>query len=638
MAITFIYPVKVTGQNSINYDTETKEAKLEKNDSQDSLNYIMRDKKGNSYELSGDYMEKMKAYISIDEKGKVTFKTISTFLNCSEKNTYAEWERIREIKNPKNGKSGNLQYCIVQNFGEEIDPAIANEIGVKFAEEYLSQYQCVVSTHINTGHVHNHIEFNATSYLDGKKYNDCLQSIKEIRSLSDRLCEEYNLEVLEGTKDFNYIVYKDENGKTKVYEPTERKNEIKEGEYSNKNDYRNTAQYASILERQKDHYEILKDDIDRLLPHVASYEDLLHQLENVGYEINAKTKDGGWKKHISFKLPNWEKATRDSHLGEEYTRIYLVQKIEENLKEISEKENREVPAPGTGKSENNKKEQSVEEQQSPIQEEVSDEEIYVYGRIIIEEIDEEYKYRKKKNDDGYEKVNRGKVEKLIIVDTKQLNREVNLAVRSAMRPEREEGFKIAGDDKRKQYLIDRINSNLKTLNFVERKNLKSFEQINSIVGSLCEKRNACYEQVKLISEALKRANKDLITIQKYNDLKKVLELNSGNEDYSRYEMENDQALLKTYESILRDRNLLDEKQQLNFKENLEKYKRSFQQITQALEKINRDIQEYDDCILNISYIDRSAGNLYENDIKKYYEQKQGASGKKQDEAEQDERE
>ena len=91
MAITFIYPVKVTGQNSINYDTETKEAKLEKNDSQDSLNYIMRDKKGNSYELSGDYMEKMKAYISIDEKGKVTFKTISTFLNCSEKNTYAEW-------------------------------------------------------------------------------------------------------------------------------------------------------------------------------------------------------------------------------------------------------------------------------------------------------------------------------------------------------------------------------------------------------------------------------------------------------------------------------------------------------------------------------------------------------------------
>lgn len=636
MAITFIYPVKVTGQNSINYDTETKEAKLEKNDSQDSLNYIMRDKKGNSYELSGDYMEKMKAYISLDENGKVTFKTISTFLNCSEKNTYAEWERIREIKNPKNGKSGNLQYCIVQNFGEDVDPAIANEIGVKFAEEYLSQYQCVVSTHINTGHVHNHIEFNATSYLDGKKYNDCLQSIKEIRKLSDRLCEEYNLEVLEGTKDFNYIVYKDENGRTKVYEPTERKNEIKEGEYSNKNDYRNTEQYASILSRQKDHYEILKDDIDKLLPHVVSYEDLLNQLENVGYEINAKTKDGSWRKHISFKLPDWERATRDSHLGEGYTRSELISKIEENLKEISEIEERMVPGAGGGVED--RKDVPEKKQQAPILDEVNEKDIYVYGRIIIEEIDEEYRYRKKKDSNNYEKVNRGKVEKIIILDTKQLNREVNLVVRNAIMPEREESFKIAGNDKRKQYLIDRINSNLKTLNFVERKNLKSFEQINSIVGSLCEKRNACYEQVKRISEALKRANKDLITIQKYNELKKVLELNSGNEEYNLYEMGNDQALLKTYESILRDRNLLDERAQLNFKENLEKYKRSFQQITQALEKINRDIQEYDDCILNISYIDRNAGNLYENDIKKYYEQKKDASGKRQDESEQDERE
>lgn len=405
MAVTFIYPVRVTGQNSINYDTEAKEAKIEKNknDSKDSLNYIMRDKKGNTYELSSEYMEKMRAYISIDEKGKVTFKTVSSFLNCSEKNTYAEWERIRELKNPKNGKSGNLQYCIVQNFGEDIDPAIANEIGVKFAEEYLSQYQCVVSTHINTGHVHNHIEFNATSFLDGKKYNDCLKSIKDIRELSDRLCEEYNLEVLEGTKEFNYIVYKDANGKTKVYEPTERKNEIKEGEYANKNDYRNTEQYAGILARQKDHHEILKEDIDRLLPHVSSYEDLLKQLENVGYDIKAKTKDGSWKKHISFKLPDWEKYTRDSHLGEEYTREYLVQKIEENLKQISEMEDKNnFRMVDAGADEKN--EPVNEQRQFDTPDDVQNEDIYIYGRIVIEDIDEEYRYRKKKDADNYERI------------------------------------------------------------------------------------------------------------------------------------------------------------------------------------------------------------------------------------------
>ncbi len=630
MAITFIYPVSVTGQNSINYDTETKEAKIDKNknDSQDSLNYVMRDKKGNTYELSKEYLDKMKAYVSIDGNGKVTFKTLSSFINCSEKNTYAEWERIRDLKNPANGRKGNLQYCIVQNFGEDLDPALANEIGVKFAKEYLSQYQCVVSTHINTGHVHNHIEFNATSFIDGKKYNRCTDETRAIRKLSDRLCDEYGLEVLEATREMKVVKTQTLDGKIIFYEPTDRKNEIREGEYANKNDYRNTSQYASIKENEKDHFEILKADIDRLLPHATSYEDLLKQLENVGYEIKAKTKNDEWRKHISFKLDGWEKFTRDSHLGEEYTREYLAKKIEENLNVFRDGE-RQASAGAE------KKVQVVEEKLYNINvDDVRDEDIYVYGRIVIEEIDEEYRYRKKKeadNKNNYEKINRSKIEKIIIRDTKNLNKEVNSIVKQAMRPERIQHPRLALEDKRKQYLIDRINANLKTLNFVERKDLKSFEQINSIVRSLCEKRNACYEKVKLISQALKKANKDLVTIQKYNSLKQTIERNEGNAEYVLFELENDKALLKTYESILKDKNLLKESQQLKFKENLEKYTRSFAQITQALEKINRDIQEYDDCILNISHIDRNSGNVYEAQIKNYYEEKKAVTKEKTEE-------
>lgn len=617
MAITFIYPISVTGQNSINYDTENKEARIKnnKNDSVDSLNYIMRDKNGNTYELSREYMEKMKPYISTDKNGKVTFRTISSFLNCSERNTYAEWERIRELKNSQNGKKGNLQYCIVQNFGEDVNPEVANEIGVEFANEYLSQYQCVVSTHINTGHVHNHIEFNATSFVTGKKYNDCLQSISDIRKISDKLCEKYNLEVLEETKNFNYVVYKDINGKKKVYEPTERKNKIREGEYANKNDYRNTPQYANIVETEKDHFEILKADLERFLPHATDYENLLQQLENVGYQIKAKTKNGEWRKHISFKLEGWDKYTRDSHLGDEYTREHLTRKIEENMKNASHKE------------------KHIQEDRADISD-LENEDIYVFGRIVIEDIDENYRYRKKKkekSEDTYEKVNRSKVEKIIISDTKRLNKEVNLLIKQAMRPEREQTFKLGAEDKRKQYLIDRINANLRTLNFVERKNLKTFEQINSIVKSLCEKRNACYQQVKVISEVLKKANRELVAIQKYNALKDMIEHNRNNDEYKLHEFKNDILLLKTYERILKDKGLFGESQQLKFQERLDKYTKSLTQITQSLEKINRDIQEYDDCISNIGYIDRNSGNLYEAQIKNYYEEKKTATKERTEE-------
>lgn len=93
MAITFIYPIKSTPANSIEYNKTNKEGTVikEKDDSMDSLNYIMRDKRGNVTELSKEYLEKMKGYISIKDN-KVTFETINTALNCSLNNANEQWK------------------------------------------------------------------------------------------------------------------------------------------------------------------------------------------------------------------------------------------------------------------------------------------------------------------------------------------------------------------------------------------------------------------------------------------------------------------------------------------------------------------------------------------------------------------
>lgn len=603
MATTFIYPIKVTGEKSLDYDTENKSAKIieKKNDSKDSLNYIMRDRKGNIYNLSSDYIKKMKNYISFDSEENIIFQTIKTGVNCCVKNAYNEWKKVRDTTNNKRANSGNLQYCIVQNFGINLDPMIANEIGTAFATKYLADYQCVVSTHINTGLVHNHIEFNATSFVSGKKFNDNLKAVADIRKISDELCYQYELDVLEKTKDFNYIVYKDANGKTKIYEPTDRKNKIKEGEYADKNDYRNTIQFKQANEYKNNHLNELRKDIDRLLPHVDNYEDLLQQLKNVGYEIKDKTKNGTWRKHISFKAAAWDKFTRDDSLGEEYEREFLTKVI------IKNKENAESKI-------------TLDEDKKVISDDVRKSDIYVYGRIVIDDIDEEYRYKKKKN--IYEKVKRNNIEKYIIVDTKKLNKEINTVIRQSMFPYRERVQEIADATKKEQYLIDRINSNLKTLRFIEDREIKNFDQINDMVKILYGKRNACYNQLNAISKALKKANATIVMIDKYNSLKNTIETNANNPDYMLYEMKNDMTLLKSYESALEQRDLLSSEKQEEFKEKCKKYNNTFSQLAQALEKVNKDIREYDDCIYNIKEVDKNNGNRYSLQIESYYNEKE----------------
>lgn len=588
MAITFIYPIKATGEKSIDYDTENKKAKLVKNNGKDSLEYIIRDKKGNIYKLSAEYIKKMENYISFDEKDNIIFHTIANGLNCCVEAAHREWQHVRNALNPARGNSGNLQYCIVQNFGIDLDPRIANEIGIAFAQEYLSDYQCIVSTHINTGYVHNHIEFNATSFVTGKKFDDNLKTIADIRKISDKLCGKYELEILEHTKNFEYILYKDENGKTKSYEPTERKDKINEGEYSNKNDYRNTKQYELIIENEEIHINAIRNDIDRLLPYVASYEDLLQQLHNAGYEIKDKTKDGAWRKHISFKALTWDRFTRDSRLGEEYKRESLVEKIKNNLS-------------------NDDNAYSIKDEKQNF-EDVKKADIYVYGRIVIDEIDNEYRYRKNKRD--YESVKRSDVEKYIIDDIKKVNADIDKIINKTMFLKMKREQNLADGTKKEQYLIDRINSNLKTLRFIEDREIKSFEQIEEIVKALYEKRNVCHKQLSMIGTALKQANMEIILIDKYNNLK----------GFSKER--NDDDVLKSLESALSERGLLGENSQMLFKKKYETYNNRFLFLSKALERVNSDIREYDDCIFNLNVVDKSNNNRYATQIAAYYNTKE----------------
>ena len=98
------------------------------------------------------------------------------------------------------GRSDGVQaYHLIQSFRPgEITPELAHEIGNRFAERYLDGFEVIVGTHVDKAHVHNHIIFNSVSDRDGHKYHSSPASyFREIRGLSDRLCREYGLSVID---------------------------------------------------------------------------------------------------------------------------------------------------------------------------------------------------------------------------------------------------------------------------------------------------------------------------------------------------------------------------------------------------------------------------------------------------------
>ena len=88
--------------------------------------------------------------------------------------------------------SPNKAYHLIQAFAPgEVGFEEAHRIGKELADKLLEgKYSYIVTTHIDKGHVHNHIIFCAADNIEHNKYHDCKQSYYHIRKLSDELCRE----------------------------------------------------------------------------------------------------------------------------------------------------------------------------------------------------------------------------------------------------------------------------------------------------------------------------------------------------------------------------------------------------------------------------------------------------------------
>ena len=95
-----------------------------------------------------------------------------------------------------------LCYQIRQSFKPgEITPEEANRIGYETAMRWTKgRHAFFVATHTDKAHIHNHIYYNAIALDCSRKYRDFLGSGRALRRLSDRVCMENDLSVIQHPK------------------------------------------------------------------------------------------------------------------------------------------------------------------------------------------------------------------------------------------------------------------------------------------------------------------------------------------------------------------------------------------------------------------------------------------------------
>ena len=98
-------------------------------------------------------------YVTNREK---TVEQLISGVNCVVRTAVPEFEAVKKQFRKTEGCG---YYHIVQAFAPDdpLDFATAHELGVKLAEHFEG-YQCIVVTHMNTAHIHNHIIMNSVNF------------------------------------------------------------------------------------------------------------------------------------------------------------------------------------------------------------------------------------------------------------------------------------------------------------------------------------------------------------------------------------------------------------------------------------------------------------------------------------------
>ena len=186
------------------------------------------------------------------------------------------------------GKRDVIAYHIRMSFkpGEVTDEK-ALELGKELAMRWTKgKHQFIVAAHSNTNNPHVHIIFNSVTLDCDRKFQDFKRSAIALRRVSDQLCLEHGLSIIEKP------------GLSKGY---------------NRREYLNGEKPVSIRDK-------LRDLINSNIVQGMTFEEFISAMKKAGCEV----KRG---KHLAFKIPDGKKFIRCNSLGDDYIESALLERL-----------------------------------------------------------------------------------------------------------------------------------------------------------------------------------------------------------------------------------------------------------------------------------------------------------------------
>ena len=265
MAVTKIWPVTHSLKKVIDYAENPEKTSREYQSLQDVLQYAKNEEKTErEYFCSG--------------------------INCNPSTARDQFITVKE----QYGKTDGIQaYHGYLSFKEEnITPELAQKIGEEFVTKvWGDRFQAVVTTHLNTHHLHCHFVVNSVSFRDGKRLHD-EKGWVVFRHVVDELCKKYGLE------------YKENPNRSK----------------------RSSYYYRQELAGIPTRYSVVRDAIDEALSISTSLQEFDYNLSRMGYTHCLSES----RKYWTIVPKNWKKPIRMLNLGEDYTNTRILERLDEN--------------------------------------------------------------------------------------------------------------------------------------------------------------------------------------------------------------------------------------------------------------------------------------------------------------------
>lgn len=211
-------------------------------------------------------------------------------INCPKQRAY---QCMMDTKRRFGKLGGNVAYHGYQSFVTgEVTPEEAHQIGLETARRmWGEEYEIVVTTHLNTDNIHNHIIINSVSFKTGRKFENHIRDHIRLREISDEVCREHGKSVIP----FSHF-------------------------------YGNKKAHWIHQSGQLTHRDILRRDLDEAISKCSTFQEMKRYLKGLGYRFE---RDFQFQ-YPSVKAVGWKRSVRLESLGEEYSKDSIRQKMIEN--------------------------------------------------------------------------------------------------------------------------------------------------------------------------------------------------------------------------------------------------------------------------------------------------------------------